>query len=435
MHLPEATKTAAASVMIGAAVAAAPMTGCRGVGSSRFVVLPGAEPETQADALRIDAAGLRVEYSPELDRILAIAPEDGPNLLHTANLEQQPDDDAGYTFFGGAYFWVSPQHGPNGWADESGETRAWPPDPAMDRGPARVVSRTDTSFTAVNPIDRAGLVQEKEVQITGPGQLEVRYRLTNRSEETKSRGVWINTATPGDAVVAVRLPGYEFGAESVLGEVDAAMAEMESVAVGAAEMVEGDGDDADRAETTPAEVEGALEQADAGTPAALDEAARDEPSPEAEAREDDIRRRAKLWAWNEQSAGPLRDVMRGPDANGWYLIDLTEADWAGGTKFYFDAPAELAVWVPEGKKRKSGFWLHRRQLAAVNAERLIENGEAPVALYIDPAAELIEAELYGPLVDLEPGETHEAIELWTVYPATAPNTAYMNTANVLSPAR
>jgi hypothetical protein len=421
-HTTDCRKVALAGIALG--VGAAALVGCRGVGSSRFVVVPGEQPEVREGALRIDVGGVSLEYSSEIDRIVALRPGERPNMLHVANMDVEPDPSGDYTFFGGAYFWVSPQDGPNGWIDADGEPQAWPPDPAMDRGPTRITSRSDAGFSAVNPVDHAGLVQRKDVEIVGPGQIEVRYSLTNTSDQTLARGTWINTATPPNAVIALRLPNFD-GAASMHGHVEDEPRMPRELTADPA------GGDGAGAESTPAEIEGALEQSDAGIPAAVTEAAADEPSPDAEAAETVIMQAARMWAWKDASPDALRGIMDGPDANGWYLIDLRDATWPSGVKFYFDAPPELAVFVPERRGSRSGYWLHRRQLGNVNVTRLIENGEAPVALYIDPAAELIEAELYGPIVDLAPNDTHEAVERWTIYPATTANTTFINPNNPL----
>jgi hypothetical protein len=404
--------------------AAACLTGCRGAGSSTFVVVPDTRDTVRENALRIDEQGLRLEYASDIDRVVYLGPIDGPNLLHTASLDQEPNADGGYTFFGGMYTWVSPQGGPNGWRDFAGEPSPWPPDPALDRGPASFTARTDESFTARSPADRAGLRQQTSIEITGPGRAEMHYRIVNTSEGTLARGTWVNTAVPPNAIIAVRA-------------LEPAPLVSEPVMLGGAEAEAG-------AETTPDAAEPTrVAEADLGGAAAAGAMAGDagEVAEAIEQADAAVRAqraaalRPRVWAWNGESPDPLIDIMEGPDANGWFLIDLTRAEWQGGTKFYLDAPTTIAVWVPEKKNRESGYWFVREQAVPVDSARLIENGEGPVAFYIDPGSELIEAELYGPITDIEPGAAAQTRERWSVHPAATPSTSFINENNPLPVAR
>lgn len=119
----------------------------------------------------------------------------------------------------------------------------------------------------------------------------------------------------------------------------------------------------------------------------------------------------RVWGWNEESIARFRSLLveREGVADGWTLVDLSRADWEGGGKVYLDSAAEIAIW-------RDGWWWVRRQTAPIDVERLRAVGEGPVAMYIQPAGAagvaIIEAELYGPLVEIGAGETHAAREVW-----------------------
>ncbi|MEM1166596.1 MAG: hypothetical protein AAGI30_09945 [Planctomycetota bacterium] len=91
----------------------------------------------------------------------------------------------------------------------------------------------------------------------------------------------------------------------------------------------------------------------------------------------------------------------------WILLDLSRATHEGGFKFYIDGPPKIAVW-------RDGWWLRRESMPGTT-QRLIDAGEGAVAIYTDAGAELHEAELYGPLVDIQPGGSTATIEGWWFY--------------------
>ncbi len=360
--------TAAAIAVATTAVAtSAMMSGCRGIGSTAFVTMPTQERETVREgAVRIDAHGVRLEYAPDIDRVVFIGPideagdNDGPNLVFVNAMEEEPDGDGGYTFFGGLYSWVSPQNGERGWMGAEGERSPWPPDPAMDRGPTRIVQRSSDSLTAVSPVDRQGLQQTKSLRVTDGGEVEVAVTVRNVSEASKLRGVWLNTAVETGGVIAVKL--------------------------------------ADAPGVDASEASAGWERG--------------------------------VAAWNDDPASRLLDIASGPVAGSWTLIDTADATWQGGTKFFIDGATEIAVWSPAKDDEGGGYWLHRRlvnPMSVGDRTVLIEHGEAPVAIYIDPAGlpsgALIEAELYSPMVELQPGDEVTQREVWRVIPAATADPA------------
>ena len=72
--------------------------------------------------------------------------------------------------------------------------------------------------------------------------------------------------------------------------------------------------------------------------------------------------------------------------------------------------------------------LHRELPAMTQPQldRLRENKEGPVAVYIQPGDEpIIEAELYGPISDLAPGSETRVVERWRVIGAEQARTAML----------
>ncbi|MFU8829502.1 MAG: hypothetical protein ACNA8P_08730, partial [Phycisphaerales bacterium] len=274
----------------------------------------------------------------------------GPNLLHTVNLDRDPADDGSYTFYGGAYTWLAPQGGELGWRDEEGELQNWPPDPAMDSGPSAVVGRSMHRLLMENPRSRDGLVQRKAIELTAVHELTLTYELVNESEDTVRRAHWINTAASPDSIIALRLREGESAAQ--------------------------------------------------------------------------------LYATEEGHAERLGSLLSAVDDNGWALLKLSDLHFEGGIKVYTDGPAEIAIWVPNPDwLRTRGFWLHRTLAEPMEVEQRNELrtlGEGPVALYLNPGLELFEAELYGPVVDIEGGDSATLTEIWTVYVAPTPLTRFMS---------
>lgn len=176
-----------------AAAAMLPLAGCQ-------------RPSKTNPKQRIINAGLVAEYDSNRDRIVRFAPKGyRTNLLHTDNLEESPRLDGQYIFFGGAYSWIAPQ---SAWSDESGAGRAWPPDPAMDTGPALVTRHGLHEVRAVGPITRAGWQENKSIRMDGRGFLEVTHGLTNRADAPQRGGVWfIHAVRPGSHIAVLTPEG------------------------------------------------------------------------------------------------------------------------------------------------------------------------------------------------------------------------------------
>lgn len=292
---------------------------------------PAQPPMVELETRRFELSGITLEYAPSIDRVTFVGPApDGPNLVHIRDLDIPPAVDGSYRFYGGGYSWYAPQ---KQWVGEDGATiQEWPPDPAMDRGPASIVEQSATSLVARNPVQRSGLQQEKTLGVTGNGRAEVVYTLTNRGDGTRQAGTWINTAVFKRSLIAVRVPE--------------------------------------------------------GT---------------------------EIYGWNETAADQLRAIMSGPmpgddgEPTDWRFIDLKDATWEGGIKVWIDAPGitpEIAVY-------DDGYWF-RRRVTTPNDGSARAAGEGAVAIYIDPGAGLIEAELYGPVRTLTPGESVTTIETWAI---------------------
>ena len=197
--------------VVGLAAVAAVQPGCASV-DTRVYVLPSdpASPglfngKTRPDAVRMRRGQLVLEYSPDLDRLTYFGSNTGPNLLHTVDLDREPAEDGSYTFFGGGYSWIAPQRGEHGWQNEAGELQDWPPDPAIDAGPSRIVGRSGMSVSTENPVSREGLREEKTIRLASPHSAHVEFRLTNTADSTLRRTTWLNTAVQPGARIALKL--------------------------------------------------------------------------------------------------------------------------------------------------------------------------------------------------------------------------------------
>lgn len=137
----------------------------------------------------------------------------------------------------------------------------------------------------------------------------------------------------------------------------------------------------------------------------------------------------EVYGWDEVAADRVRSVLSEPDGRGWAMIDLRDAAWEGGSKVWFASPegtpVEIAVWKKGG--RAGGYWLLRSLPAMSSAEiaQLREVGEGPVAVYIDPGAGLVEAELYGPVASIAPGGAQRATETWRMISSKERSTAVL----------
>jgi len=280
---------------------------------------------------RVAAYGFALELAPGIDRYSFFGPAGGPNMLYTRDLDapapvdpDHPEFEA-YTFRGGCYTWVAPQ---NEWRDADGELRNWPPDPAMDRGPAVVVGRSLDGITTLTPTSWLGLRQRKSFTLTPQGGLLV-YELINDGHEAIETGQWINTAVTTHDRIALYMPE--------------------------------------------------------GT---------------------------ELRGWDDDAVGKIESILSPPTTHGWRMLDLPHAGWRGGTKVWIDAPngdATIAVW-------RHGRWLIRTMDRADPDGTLAAVGEGPVAVYIDPTDNLIEAELYAPIGSIPPGGSSRVSEYWELLP-------------------
>lgn len=303
-----------------------------GIGCATPAVRPA---ESRSGALAIEAAGLRAEWAAQIDRCVWFGPSAGGNMLHTVDLDQPPGADGDYTFFGGCYTWVAPQNGPLGWKDPDGAQRGWPPDPAMDIGPARVTGISHNLITTTGPQHLSGLIERKTLMLDYGLQAHLAYSLHNVGGQRVIAGTWVTTAVGPHDLIAVRAPE--------------------------------------------------------GT---------------------------ELRGWDGSSVERFRSILGEPDAAGWALVDLHRAAWEGGVKVYLErtgaheTQAEIAVW-------RAGHWFLRQGalLTVQDAARLREVGEGPVAIYIEPGSGIVEAELYGPIVDMAPGDRTTTNELWSVISA------------------
>jgi hypothetical protein len=299
------------------------------------------EPVTHPEAMRFERGGLAIEHLGSIDRLTWFGPVNGPNMLFTQMLDQPPAEDGNYTFFGGCYTWVSPQTGPLGWRGTDGEQLPWPPDPAMDIGPAQTIGQTRAGITTRTPVSRAGLREVKTFALRKNGVAELTNELVNWGDEPRTVGTWVNTAVHDKGVIAVRFdPAHD----------DAA-----------------------------------------------------------------------IWGWNQESIDRFLSILAPSDVKGWSLVRTADADWDGGGKVYLDDHPhfENTSWVsPEIAIWRRGYWLHRKGHAPVDGAKLRAMGEGPVAIYIQPASgdskAIIEAELYGPIEEIGPGERTVAGEEWTL---------------------
>lgn len=300
-----------------------------------FTVLAGCQTQQGTGKLgareRVTGRGLALELMPGIDRYTFFGPVGGPNMLHTRALDApaptEPSDPefGAYTFRGGCYTWVAPQ---NAWRNAEGELQNWPPDPAMDRGPAAVVGRSLNGITTLTPKSSLGLRERKSFELTAGGGVLV-YELHNEGTEPIEIAQWINTAVTSQDRIALYMPQ--------------------------------------------------------GT---------------------------TLRGWDDEAVGKIESILSEPTGHGWRMLDLPSAAWSGGTKVWVEAPngdATIAVW-------RQGRWLIRTMDRADPDGTLAAVGEGPVAVYIDPTDDLIEAELYAPIRSISPGGSSRVTEYWELLP-------------------
>ena len=138
--------------------------------------------------------GIALEFTPSIDRITFFGPEKGTNMLHTVDLDKPIPMDGSYTFWGGAYSWVAPQKGENGWRDDAGQLKDWPPDPAMDIGPTEITGESLESLTVEGPVMRSGLQEIKTFRSISATAMDISYTLKNTTDHPVTGGQWLNTA-------------------------------------------------------------------------------------------------------------------------------------------------------------------------------------------------------------------------------------------------
>ncbi len=120
----------------------------------------------------------------------------------------------------------------------------------------------------------------------------------------------------------------------------------------------------------------------------------------------------ELWTDSSEGETALRELFASDD--GYVLLDTERMQWEGGVKAYFDDEAFLAV-------HDQGWWFVRDGLAQDDGGALKQAGEATIALYLHPGLELFEAELYGPLREIAPGERLEYTEYWLLRASIPPD--------------
>lgn len=129
----------------------------------------------------------------------------------------------------------------------------------------------------------------------------------------------------------------------------------------------------------------------------------------------------EVWGADEAVEQFQRIRRRTNKKTGWALVKPWRARWKGGIKVYLmppeGEPAQIAVC-------HKGFWFYRRvePLNADERARLLASGEGPIALYIQPGRKkgeqrIVEVELYGPIEELDPGESVTTTETWRVIKA------------------
>ncbi|MCK4873133.1 MAG: hypothetical protein KAS72_10440 [Phycisphaerales bacterium] len=187
------------AAIIAAGLSALAMTGC----AYKDAPYP-KNPSDPGHAIRIQQAGVVLEYRADLDRVIFFGPVGGPNLLHTVELHRTPADDGSYTFYGGGYSWIAPQRGDFGWTDEAGDPKDWPPDPSVDRGPMRVIERALGSITMQGPVTRSGLREHLTIAFVSTHHVDFIRAIENTTDQPVTAAVWsIAAVRPGD-VIALR---------------------------------------------------------------------------------------------------------------------------------------------------------------------------------------------------------------------------------------
>lgn len=165
------------------------------------------DPVGKRQVARIAQHGLVAEFNPAIDRLTFFGREHGANLLHVSDLGRDVPADGSYVFWGGCYTWVSPQKGEAGWVDADGTLKKdWPPDPAMDVGPAQRAGWSAGSFKVIGPEQRTGLREEKSFRIVSADSAELSYVLRNKGASAVKAGPWVTCAVGLEDLIAVRLP-------------------------------------------------------------------------------------------------------------------------------------------------------------------------------------------------------------------------------------
>ena len=172
--------------------------------------------------IELSRGGTFVVYDPQTDRIIHFGPTGGENLLYTTpNIFQPPDPD-GYVFRGGSYTWVAPQ---SCWVGPDGRIDGWPPEPAMDRGPMKVLSAGDDHLRAVSPEMRLEMREEKSISLDADGTLKLTVTLLPTGPKPPQAAGWCLMAAPPGCIVAVPRGQARSSPEKLLSEFNAASTE------------------------------------------------------------------------------------------------------------------------------------------------------------------------------------------------------------------
>ncbi len=150
--------------------------------------------------IELSRGGTFVVYDPQTDRIIHFGPAGGENLLYTTSNIFQPPDPDGYVSRGGSYTWVAPQ---SCWVAPDGRLDVWPPEPAMDRGPMKVLSAEADHLHTVSPKMRLDMREDKTVSLDADGTLRLTVTLLPTGPKPPHAAGWCLMAVPYGCIVAV----------------------------------------------------------------------------------------------------------------------------------------------------------------------------------------------------------------------------------------
>lgn len=304
----------------------------------------------------ISSAGLSVTYDSNIDRIIYFGIKKHHNLLYTTNLNKEPDYKGDYTFYGGLYSWIAPQ---SNWLNETGDAKQdWPPDPVIDRGPTFVDELGLTRFAATGPVSkRSGLREHKSVEI-----LPNIYQIDNNE---------------------YRVAEIRHRIENISDEIkQVSIWTISAVEIGSVIAV-------------PLPVVNSELDANDGNTIRLDSI-------------------ESIPLWNLATAA--RDEQGNIIDNGNWATVLTgfrkpklrrNNIQKDSFKAFIPGKPVIATW-------NKGYWLLRVGEQIDDSGKLWQAGEAQIEIYVNYGLKIFEAELCGPLVDLQPGGSTEFVERWYV---------------------